>query len=156
MKVIVQRVLSSSVTVDGQIIGHINRGLNLLVGIAESDTSAEIDWMANKILNLRVFPADEGNSNFQYSLVDIGGDILTISQFTLYGDCRKGRRPSFSRSAGPDLAEPLYWEFVTKLRESDLKVETGRFGADMKIDILNDGPVTLVIERESSVSEGRT
>ncbi|MEM9534676.1 MAG: D-aminoacyl-tRNA deacylase [Cyanobacteria bacterium P01_A01_bin.3] len=156
MKVIVQRVLSSSVTVNGQIISHINRGLNLLIGIAESDTSAEIDWMANKILNLRVFPADEGNSNFQYSVLDISGSILAISQFTLYGDCRKGRRPSFIRSAGPDRAEPLYLEFVTKLRESGLQVETGRFGADMNVDILNDGPITLVIERESSVSEGKT
>ncbi|MEL7085390.1 MAG: D-aminoacyl-tRNA deacylase [Cyanobacteria bacterium J06597_1] len=156
MKVIVQRVLSSSVTVNGQIISHINRGLNLLIGIAESDTSAEIDWMANKILNLRVFPADEGNSNFQYSVLDISGSILAISQFTLYGDCRKGRRPSFIRSAGPDRAEPLYLEFVTKLRESGLQLETGRFGADMNVDILNDGPITLVIERESSVSEGKT
>ena len=156
MKVIVQRVLSSSVTVDGQTIGQIDRGLNLLVGIADSDTSAEIDWMANKILNLRIFPADEGNSNFQSSVLDIGGSILAISQFTLYGDCRKGRRPSFTRSASPDLAEPLYLEFVTALRKSGLQVETGRFGADMKVDILNDGPVTLAIERESSVSEEGT
>ncbi|MGK7911875.1 MAG: D-aminoacyl-tRNA deacylase [Synechococcus sp.] len=150
MKVIVQRVLSSSVTVDDQIIGHIKRGLNLLIGIADSDTSAEIDWMANKLLNLRVFTADNSNSNFQSSVLDIGGSILAISQFTLYGDCRKGRRPSFTGSAGPELAEPLYEEFVSKLRESGLHVETGRFGADMKVDILNDGPVTLIVERESS------
>ena len=151
MKAIVQRVLSSSVTVDGQVVGRIDRGLNLLIGIADTDTSADVEWMARKILNLRIFPEGESNSNFQKSVLDIGGSILAISQFTLYGDCRKGRRPSFARSAGPEQAEPLYCELVDKLRESGLKVESGRFGADMQVDILNDGPVTLVVERVSSI-----
>lgn len=152
MKVIVQRVLSSSVTVEGQVIGCIDRGLNLLIGIAESDTQAEVDWMARKILNLRMFPAETGEDtgNFQHSVLDIKGDILAISQFTIYGDCRKGRRPSFSRSAGPSSAEPLYSALVEELSKSGLKVESGRFGADMKVDIVNDGPVTLIVERESA------
>lgn len=152
MRVIVQRVLSSSVTVNGHILGHIGRGLTLLVGVASGDTSTEIDWMVSKILNLRIFPAHDTNSTFQNSVLDIDGSILAISQFTLYGDCRKGRRPSFAKAAAPDQAEPLYQEFVSKLRESGLQVETGRFGADMNVDIVNNGPVTLIIERERSLA----
>ena len=156
MKVIVQRVLSSSVSVGGQVIGRIDRGLNLLIGISDSDTSADIDWMVRKILSLRIFPEERSGSSFHQSVLEIGGSILAISQFTLYGDCRKGRRPSFVRSAAPERAEPLYCEFLDKLRESGLTVESGRFGADMQVDILNDGPVTLVLERESSIEQGGT
>ena len=148
MRVIIQRVKSSSVKVDGEIIGQIDRGLNLLVGIAVTDTEAELDWMTRKCLELRLFP-DDANKPWSKSVIDIQGEILVISQFTLYGDCRKGRRPSFSGSAAPDIAEPLYNSFVTKLKQSGLKIATGKFGAMMEVDIINDGPVTLVLERDS-------
>lgn len=149
MRVIIQRVKSSHVTVDGQIIGKIGRGLNLLVGIAAADTEAELDWMARKCLDLRIFAAEEGNDRWQKSILEINGELLVISQFTLYGDCRKGRRPSFDRSAAPEAAKKLYDLFVDKLRDSDLKVETGEFGAMMQVSIENDGPVTLLLEREA-------
>ncbi|UIE40184.1 D-aminoacyl-tRNA deacylase [Leptodesmis sichuanensis] len=145
MKVVIQRVLSSQVVVDGQIVGKIARGLNLLVGISNTDTEAELEWMARKCLELRLFPAAEGG-RFDCSVQDIKGELLVISQFTLYGDCRKGRRPSFDRAAAPEVAQALYEKFVEKLRTSGLKVETGIFGAMMQVSIENDGPVTLVIE----------
>lgn len=145
MKVIIQRVQSSQVVVDGQIVGKIGRGLNLLIGISSTDTEAELDWMARKCLELRLFPAAEGG-RFDRSVQEIEGELLVISQFTLYGDCRKGRRPSFDRAAAPEIAAALYETFVEKLRASGLKVETGIFGAMMQVSIENDGPVTLVIE----------
>lgn len=149
MRVVVQRVQSSQVTVNGKIVGKIGRGLNLLVGIADSDTEAELDWMARKCLDLRLFPGtDEGNDRWEKSVQEIGGDLLVVSQFTLYGDCRKGRRPSFSQSAAPETAQTLYNQFVEKLRQSGLLVETGEFGAMMQVLIENDGPVTLLLERE--------
>ena len=148
MRVIIQRVKSSSVKVEGEIIGQIDRGLNLLVGIAATDTEAELDWITRKCLELRLFPDDATDKPWSKSVIDIQGEILVISQFTLYGDCRKGRRPSFSGSAAPDLAEPLYNLFVTKLKQSGLKIATGKFGAMMEVDIVNDGPVTLVLERD--------
>jgi len=147
MRVVLQRVTSSSVTVEGKVIGQIGRGLNLLVGIAKTDTDAELDWMTRKCLGLRVFP-DE-SSGFNQSVQDIGGGLLVISQFTLYGDCRKGRRPSFDQAAAPAEAERLYDAFVDKLRQSGLRVETGRFGAMMQVAIANDGPVTLILERNA-------
>jgi D-aminoacyl-tRNA deacylase len=150
MRVVVQRVKSSQVTVNGEIIGKIGRGLNLLVGIAVTDTDSEIDWMVRKCLELRVFPGDEGTERWQKSVQEINGELLVISQFTLYGDCRKGRRPSFDRSAAPKIAEDLYNSFIAKLRSYDLLVETGQFGAMMQVSIENDGPVTLVLEREAS------
>lgn len=150
MRVIIQRVQSSQVTINGEIIGKINRGLNLLVGIADNDTDAELDWMARKCLELRLFPDEEGGDRWQKSVQEIGGELLVVSQFTLYSDCRKGRRPSFDRSAVPSLAQDLYEKFVTKLRTSGLKVETGEFGAMMQVSIENDGPVTLILEREAS------
>ncbi|MBW4669215.1 MAG: D-tyrosyl-tRNA(Tyr) deacylase [Cyanomargarita calcarea GSE-NOS-MK-12-04C] len=150
MRVVVQRVKSSQVTVNGEIIGKIGRGLNLLVGIADTDTDAEIDWMVRKCLELRVFPGDEGTERWQKSVQEINGELLVISQFTLYGDCRKGRRPSFDRSAAPKIASDLYNSFIAKLRSYDLLVETGQFGAMMQVSIENDGPVTLVLEREAS------
>lgn len=150
MRVVVQRVKSSQVTVDGQVIGKIGRGLNLLVGISGTDTEAELDWMARKCLELRLFPNSEnGNGRFDQSVQEMGGELLVVSQFTLYGDCRKGRRPSFDQAAAPAIAEQLYEQFVAKLRASGLKVETGKFGAMMQVDIENDGPVTLLLEREA-------
>ncbi len=149
MRVIIQRVKSSQVTVNGEIVGKIGRGLNLLVGIASSDTQSELDWMARKCLELRLFGGEEGADRWLKSVQEIGGELLVISQFTLYGDCRKGRRPSFDRSAAPKQAEDLYNCFVAKLRESGLRVETGKFGAMMQVQIENDGPVTLLLEREA-------
>lgn len=149
MRVIIQRVKSSQVSVGGEIIGKIGRGLNLLVGIASIDTESEIDWMVRKCLELRLFPDEEG-SGWVKSIQEIGGELLVVSQFTLYGDCRKGRRPSFDRSASPQIAEDLYNCFVAKLRTSNLRVETGKFGAMMQVTIENDGPVTLLLEREAS------
>lgn len=144
MRVVLQRVVSSQVTVDGAVIGRIDRGLNLLVAIAQTDTEAELDWMAKKCLELRVFSSD---GRFDQSVQDINGEILVVSQFTLYADCRKGRRPSFDQAASPDRAEHLYNQFVEKLRESGLKIETGKFGAMMRVLIENDGPITLILER---------
>ena len=148
MRVVIQRVKASQVEVDGEIIGKIGRGLNLLVGIAATDTKAELDWIARKCLELRLFSDKEGG--WKHSVQDIGGELLVISQFTLYGDCRKGRRPSFSNSAAPDEAQKLYDQFVERLRQSRLRIETGRFGAMMQVRIENDGPVTLLLEREAS------
>jgi D-tyrosyl-tRNA(Tyr) deacylase len=149
MRVVVQRVASSQVVVDGQVIGKIGRGLNLLVGIAETDTEAELDWMAKKCLELRLFPGEEGD-RFDRSVQEINGELLVISQFTLYGDCRKGRRPSFDRAAAPAIAENYYDRFVEKLRQSGLKVETGQFGAMMQVSIANHGPVTILLERDAA------
>lgn len=148
MRVVLQRVKSSQVVVAEEVIGRIGRGLNLLVGIADTDTEAELDWMARKCLELRLFPGESGD-RFDRSVQDIQGELLVISQFTLYGDCRKGRRPSFDRAATPSLAENYYESFVAKLRQSGLKVETGQFGAMMQVSIENDGPVTLLLEKES-------
>lgn len=148
MRVIIQRVKSSQVEVQGEIIGKIGQGLNLLVGIAETDTEAEVDWMVRKCLELRLFPNPENETGrWEKSVQDIQGEVLVVSQFTLYGDCRKGRRPSFDRSAAPEQATKLYEKFVEKLRLSGLKVETGKFGAMMQVSIQNDGPVTLILER---------
>jgi len=149
MRVVLQRVRSSQVTVDGEIVGQIGRGLNLLVGIAAGDTEEELRWMARKCLELRLFPGEEGD-RFDCSIQDMGGELLIISQFTLYGNCRKGRRPSFEQAATPPVAESLYNAFVEMLRESGLYVATGHFGATMQVSIENDGPVTLLLEREAS------
>ncbi|MEM8720158.1 MAG: D-aminoacyl-tRNA deacylase [Cyanobacteria bacterium P01_G01_bin.39] len=145
MRVIIQRVKSSSVVVAGQEIAKITQGLNLLVGIAATDTEAELDWMTRKCLELRLF--EDHDQSWSKSVSDINGEILVVSQFTLYGDCRKGRRPSFSNSASPAIAEPLYNLFVDKLKQSGLKVATGKFGAMMSVQIDNDGPVTLILEK---------
>lgn len=153
MRIIIQRVKSSQVEVNHQIVGKIDRGLNLLVGIADTDTETEIDWMVRKCLELRLFP-DPANDTGRWdkSVQEIGGELLVISQFTLYGDCRKGRRPSFDRSAPPETAQKLYEIFVEKLRQSGLKVETGLFGTQMQVSIENDGPVTLAIDRDAARS----
>lgn len=148
MRVVVQRVLSSQVSVDGEVIGKIGKGLNLLVGISDTDTEAELDWMTRKCLDLRLFPEGD-RGRFDLSVQEVKGELLVISQFTLYGDCRKGRRPSFDRAAVPEKAERLYEHFVEKLKASGLKVETGQFGAMMQVSIENDGPVTVILEREA-------
>lgn len=150
MRVILQRVTASKVTIGDRVVGQIGRGLNLLVGIGSNDTEAELDWMARKCLDLRLFPdPDSESGRWDKSVKDIGGEVLAISQFTLYGDCRKGRRPSFDRSAAPDSAQTSYEQFVAKLKQSGLRVETGEFGAMMQVSIENDGPVTLWLEREA-------
>lgn len=144
MRAVVQRVTSSSVSVDGKVIGAIDRGLNVLIGIAKDDTMDDLNYIKDKIVNLRVF--QDENDKMNLSLLDVEGEILAISQFTLYGDCRKGRRPNFMEALGGDEAVKLYDEFVKMLKATGLKVETGEFGADMKVEIHNDGPVTILLD----------
>ncbi|WP_312902476.1 D-aminoacyl-tRNA deacylase [Chryseobacterium taichungense] len=144
MKVVVQRVSESSVKVDGKIVGEIGKGLMLLVGIDENDTQTDADWLVQKILNLRIFGDDEGKMNL--SVQDIKGEILCISQFTLIADYKKGNRPSFIKAAKPDKAIPLFDYFKDEISKSGLKTESGIFGADMKVSLINDGPVTIVMD----------
>jgi len=146
MRIVLQRVTEASVTVGGKVVGEIGRGHLLLVGLSDEDGLDEVNWMADKVVGLRVFNDPEGRINL--GLEDIGGDLLVVSQFTLYGDARKGRRPSFIGAAHPDHAVPLYEAFLARLREiAPGRVEAGIFGADMKVSLVNDGPVTLVLER---------
>ncbi|PKL78542.1 MAG: D-tyrosyl-tRNA(Tyr) deacylase [Ignavibacteriae bacterium HGW-Ignavibacteriae-4] len=146
MKLIIQRVSEASVKVDERIVGRINNGLLVLLGVKELDTEVEINWLVNKLLNLRIFNDSENKMNL--SVTDISGDILVVPNFTLYADCKKGYRPSFINAAKPDISEPLFDNFVKKLKtESNLKIETGIFGADMKVSLVNDGPVTIEIEK---------
>lgn len=145
MRVVVQRVTKAEVTVDGESVGRIAQGLLLLVGLTVGDDEDCLRWMADKIVGLRIFRDDDGLMN--RSLEDIGGAILAVSQFTLYGDCRKGKRPSFVAAARPEAAEPLFDRFVDLLRERTPEVATGRFGAMMAVELTNDGPVTLLLER---------
>ncbi len=146
MRVVVQRVSTASVSVDGEVTGAIGQGLLVLLGIAPTDTAAQAQWLADKVVGLRVFMDDEGKMNL--SVMDVGGGVLVVSQFTLYGDCRKGRRPSFIGAAAPEMAEPLYEAFVTAIRAWGVPASTGRFGAIMRVELVNDGPVTLVIDSE--------
>jgi D-tyrosyl-tRNA(Tyr) deacylase len=147
MKVVLQRVSRAEVRVSGAVVGRIDRGHLLLVGFAVEDGAAQIAWMTEKIVGLRVFSDEEDKMNL--SLTDISGALLVVSQFTLYGDTRKGRRPSFVGAAPPDVAVKLYEDFVTALRaRTDGVIETGEFGAAMEVDLVNEGPVTLVLERE--------
>lgn len=148
MRAVVQRVRYSKVEVDGEVIGEIERGFNVLIGISKEDTIEDITYMKDKILNLRVFEDENGKLN--KSLIDVGGELLLVSQFTLYGDCRKGRRPSFIEALGGEDAEKMYEEFVRQCREAVPKVETGKFGADMMVTIENDGPVTLMIDSKKT------
>lgn len=144
MRVVVQRSKEASVSVEGEIVGAIDRGLVLLVGVTHEDALEDVHWMADKLAGLRIFEDDAGKMN--HSVLDVGGSILSVSQFTLYGDCRKGRRPNFMAAARPEQAEPLYDAFNEALRGLGLKVETGRFGAMMDVTLCNDGPVTLILE----------
>lgn len=148
MRVIVQRAQRAAVRIDGETVGQIEQGYMLLVGITHTDTEADADYIAKKVAQLRVFEDADGKMN--RSILDIGGAILSISQFTLYGDVRHGNRPSFIQAARPEQAEPLYQYFNAHLRtEYGLCVETGHFGADMKVDFINDGPVTILIDSAS-------
>lgn len=148
MRVVVQRVTSSSVKVDGKVIGSINNGFNVLLGICKDDTIEDLKYIKDKIINLRVF--HDENDKMNLSICDVKGEILAISQFTLYGDCRKGRRPNFMEAMGGDDAKALYDDFVKMLKESGLKIETGEFGADMKVEINNDGPVTILLDSKKN------
>lgn len=145
MRIVVQRVKESSVMVDGKTVGKINKGFLVLLGIKNSDTKQDADYLVRKLINLRIF-SDE-NDKMNLALKDVSGELLIISQFTLYGECNKsGNRPSFSDSAKPDVAIPLYEYFVEECKKNITTVETGIFGADMKVNILNDGPVTIIID----------
>ena len=145
MRVVVQRCSRAEVRIDGQTVGQIGRGFLLLVGVTDGDSEAQAELLAKKVAQMRVFEDSEGKMNL--ALKDVDGAILSISQFTLYADCKKGNRPSFIRAARPETAAPLYDYFNARLRsEYGLQVETGRFGADMKVDFINDGPVTILLD----------
>ncbi len=144
MRAVVQRVSSSKVSVDEEVVGQINRGLMVLLGVTHSDTSKDVDYMVDKVTNLRIFEDEDEKMNL--SLKDIKGELLVVSQFTLYGDARKGRRPSFSEAARPEVANPLYEEFIEKIKQQGINVGTGKFGAHMMVDLTNDGPVTILLE----------
>lgn len=144
MKAVIQRVSESSVKVDGKTVGEIGKGLMLLIGIDENDEKADAEWLVQKILNLRIFGDDEGKLNLSVS--DISGEILCISQFTLIADYKKGNRPSFIKAAKPNKAIPLFEYFKEQISKSGLKTESGIFGADMKVSLVNDGPVTIVMD----------
>jgi D-aminoacyl-tRNA deacylase len=147
MKIVLQRVKHCSVTVDGNIVGRIGKGIMLLLGVDKNDGFAQADFLAEKCAHVRIFPDESGKMNL--SAVDAGASALVVSQFTLFGDCDKGRRPSFSRAAGPDKGRELYDYFVNKLRMHVPKVESGIFGAMMDVELVNDGPVTLILEKEN-------
>ncbi|MDE3236682.1 MAG: D-tyrosyl-tRNA(Tyr) deacylase [Bacteroidota bacterium] len=148
MRVVIQRVTEASVTVDNNIIGNIENGLLVLVGIEDADTDEDIEWLSNKIVNLRIFNDEQGVMN--KSVVDIKGRILLISQFTLHASTKKGNRPSYIKASKPDIAIPMYEKMIRQLeKDSGQKIETGQFGADMKVRLLNDGPVTIVIDSKN-------
>ncbi len=144
MRAVVQRVSRASVSIEGRIVGEIGRGLLILLGITHDDTPERAAWLSEKIAGLRVFKGDDGKMN--RDVTEAGGGALIVSQFTLYGDCRKGRRPSFIDAAPPTIAIPLYEAFINGMKAQGVPVATGQFGADMQIDLINDGPVTLVID----------
>jgi len=145
MKIVIQRVSSASVTVDSKIVGQIQKGFVVLLGITTNDTEAEAKFLANKVSNLRVF--EDKNSKMNLSLKDVDGEVLVISQFTLYGDAQKGNRPSFIEAARPEHAIPLYKYFISQIEKNSIHVETGIFGAKMEVEIHNSGPVTILIEK---------
>ncbi|MBA2873616.1 D-aminoacyl-tRNA deacylase [Thermaerobacillus caldiproteolyticus] len=144
MRVVVQRAKEAKVTVNGEVVGRIEFGLVLLVGVTHRDTVEDAVFVADKIAHLRIFEDDSGKMNL--SLLDVGGAVLSVSQFTLYGDCRKGRRPNFMEAAKPDHALPIYEALNDELRKKGIQVETGQFGAMMEVQLTNDGPVTLIVE----------
>ena len=144
MRLVIQRVLNSSVTVDGNEVGKIGPGFMVLCGVEDGDTQEDVKYCVDKTVNLRIFEDDAGKMN--RSILDVGGEILAISQFTLAGDARHGRRPSFSAAARPDVAVPMYEAYCSGLREKGIHVETGIFQADMKVSLINDGPVTMLLD----------
>jgi D-tyrosyl-tRNA(Tyr) deacylase len=146
MRAVIQRVSRSSVKVDGIIQGEISQGITVLLGIRGGDTITDLQWLAEKIVHLRIFEDQQGKMN--RSLADIDGEMLIISQFTLYGDCRKGRRPGFSSAAPPGIAEPLYQQFIEEVKNRQVRVATGIFQAHMEVELINDGPVTLMLDTE--------
>lgn len=146
MRAVVQRVSEASVRINGESVGKIGKGFMILLGITQDDSPELCAYLAEKCAGLRVF-TDE-NDKMNLSLKDVGGEVLVVSQFTLYGDCRKGKRPSFIAAARPETAIPLYERFIAELQDRDLHVETGEFGADMKVSLVNDGPVTLILDTE--------
>ncbi|WP_413308548.1 D-aminoacyl-tRNA deacylase [Bacillus sp. 1P10SD] len=147
MRVVVQRSKAAKVTVEGKVTGQITKGLVLLVGFTHDDKPEDAAYLADKIANLRIF--EDADEKMNYSLLDVGGEILSVSQFTLYGDCRKGRRPNFMDAAKPEQAVELYESFNSMLREKGIQVETGVFGAMMDVELINDGPVTLIVESKA-------
>ena len=144
MRVVIQLVKEASVTVDGAVTGNIGKGLLVLLGVHKDDTAKDVAFLAEKTVNLRIFADKEGKMN--HSVRDVGGEILVVSQFTLLGDCRKGRRPSYSKAAPPDKADQLYQSFIAEVLRLGVKVATGRFQAMMEVRLLNDGPVTLILD----------
>jgi len=148
MRALVQRVTKASVSIEGEVVGKINKGLVILLGVKNGDTASDAKFLADKCVNLRIFADDNGK--FNLSALDVSGELLAISQFTLYGDTRKGRRPSFVEAAPPEISEPLYEKFVEYLKESGLRITTGKFGAMMLVEIHNDGPVTILLESKES------
>ncbi|MBD3311587.1 MAG: D-tyrosyl-tRNA(Tyr) deacylase [Candidatus Magasanikbacteria bacterium] len=147
MKIVLQRVKQASVRVDNKTVGEISRGFLLFVAVGGSDENKDADWLVDKILKLRLFPDTKKSDSFlERNIKDIRGSVLVVSQFTLFGNCHKGTRPSFSEAAGPKQAEKLYNYFVEKLREKNVQAETGIFGAEMEVGLINDGPVTLIID----------
>ncbi len=144
MRAVIQRVAYARVSVRDEVLGAIKRGLLVLLAVAPHDGEAEARWLARKVCNLRIFPDEDGKMNL--SLLDVAGQVLVVSQFTLYGNTRKGNRPSFVASAPPHVAEPLYERFCTNLQTAGVKVQKGRFGATMHVELLNDGPVTLIMD----------
>ena len=145
MKVVIQRVKYANVKIEDKIVGKINKGFMILLGIGKNDTKKEADYIVKKICNLRVFEDENGKMNL--SLKEVNGELLIVSQFTLYANCNSGNRPSFIDSAKPDVAIPLYEYVIKECKKQGFKVETGKFGADMKVELLNDGPVTIIIEK---------
>ena len=153
MRAILTRVKSASVVIDGETVGKIGKGFLILLGVGPNDTEKECRYLAEKALGLRIFEDENGKMN--RSLEDVGGEVLVVSQFTLYGNCRKGRRPSFTDAAGPELGEQLYEKFLSICQELGYPPQHGRFGADMKVESINDGPVTLILDTDQLMSEPR-
>lgn len=148
MRGVLQRVKSASVTIDGNKVSQIEQGILILIGVTDTDTEADADYIAEKTVNARIFEDSEGKMNL--SLTDVGGSVLAVSQFTLYGDARKGRRPSFIRAAKGEISEPLYELVCKKISDMGVNVQKGVFGADMKVELINDGPVTILLESDRS------